>query len=72
MTETKSREIRLKNRPMGMATENDFELVEVMIPEIEEGQIQWKETILHGIENAPKAFLSLFAGESFGKMLVKL
>ncbi len=39
MAETKSREIRLKNRPMGMATENDFEVVEVMIPEIEEGQI---------------------------------
>ncbi|UCE41489.1 MAG: NADP-dependent oxidoreductase [Candidatus Aminicenantes bacterium] len=39
MVETRSREIRLKNRPMGMATENDFELVEVMIPEIEEGQI---------------------------------
>ena len=39
MAETKSHEIRLKNRPMGMATENDFELVEVMIPEIQEGQI---------------------------------
>jgi NADPH-dependent curcumin reductase CurA len=39
MTETVSREIRLINRPMGLATENDFELAEVMIPEIEEGQI---------------------------------
>ncbi len=39
MTETIGREIRLKNRPMGMATENDFELIEVMIPAIEEGQI---------------------------------
>ena len=39
---------------------------------LKEGQIHWKETIVHGIENAPKAFLALFAGESFGKMLVKL
>jgi hypothetical protein len=39
---------------------------------LKQGQIQWKETVLHGIENAPKAFLSLFTGESFGKMLVKL
>lgn len=39
MTETLSREIRLKNRPIGMATESDFELVEVMIPEIEEGKV---------------------------------
>jgi hypothetical protein len=39
---------------------------------LKQGQIQWKETIVQGIENAPKAFLSLFTGESFGKMLVKL
>jgi NADPH-dependent curcumin reductase CurA len=39
MTETLSREIRLKNRPVGMPTENDFELAEVLIPEIREGQI---------------------------------
>jgi NADPH-dependent curcumin reductase CurA len=39
---------------------------------LKQGQIQWKETVLHGIENAPKAFLSLFTGDSFGKMLVKL
>jgi NADPH-dependent curcumin reductase CurA len=37
-----------------------------------QGQIQWKETIVHGLENAPKAFLALFTSDSFGKMLVKL
>jgi NADPH-dependent curcumin reductase CurA len=39
---------------------------------LKEGQIHGKETIVHGIENATKAFLALFAGESFGKMIVKL
>jgi NADPH-dependent curcumin reductase CurA len=39
---------------------------------IHEGKITWKETIEHGIENAPTAFLRLFKGENFGKMLVKL
>ena len=39
---------------------------------ISAGQIQWKETILEGIEEAPQAFLNLFAGENFGKMLVRL
>ena len=39
---------------------------------LEQGQIHWKETVVLGIENAPKAFRSLFTGESFGKMLVKL
>jgi hypothetical protein len=29
-------------------------------------------TIEQGIENAPTAFLKLFKGENFGKMLVKL
>ncbi len=37
-----------------------------------EGRIKWKETVLEGIENAPKAFISLFKGENFGKMLVKV
>ncbi|MEI6441015.1 MAG: NADP-dependent oxidoreductase, partial [Alphaproteobacteria bacterium] len=36
------------------------------------GKITWKQTVREGIENAPSAFLGLFAGENFGKMLVKL
>jgi NADPH-dependent curcumin reductase CurA len=28
--------------------------------------------VSEGIENAPKAFLGLFKGENFGKMLVKI
>jgi len=36
------------------------------------GKIKWKETIVHGIEKAPEAFIGLFKGENFGKMIVKL
>jgi len=36
------------------------------------GKMQWQETIVEGIENAPKAFLGLFAGENMGKMLVRV
>ena len=39
---------------------------------IAEGRITWKETIVDGIENAPNAFIGLFRGENFGKMLVKI
>lgn len=39
---------------------------------IREGGIKWKETIVEGIEKAPKAFIGLFKGENFGKMLVKI
>jgi len=31
-----------------------------------------RETIVHGLEKAPDAFLGLFKGENTGKMLVKL
>jgi hypothetical protein len=39
---------------------------------IADGKIRWQETIIDGIENAPQAFLGLFAGENTGKMLVRL
>ena len=39
---------------------------------ITEGRIKWKETIIEGIENAPKAFIGLFKGENLGKMLVRI
>ena len=39
---------------------------------IADGKIKWEETIVDGIENAPKAFFGLFAGENMGKMLVRI
>ena len=39
---------------------------------ISEGKIQWEETIVEGLENAPKAFISLFTGEKLGKIIVKI
>jgi len=36
------------------------------------GKMKWKETIVEGIDKAPEAFIGLFKGENFGKMLVKV
>jgi NADPH-dependent curcumin reductase CurA len=36
------------------------------------GKIKWKETVLHGIEEAPHAMVGLMQGENIGKMLVQL
>ncbi len=39
---------------------------------IAEGKIKWKETVMENIEKAPAAFIGLFEGKNFGKMVVKL
>jgi len=39
---------------------------------INEGKLHLKDTVVEGIENAPRAFLGLFTGENLGKMLVRL
>jgi NADPH-dependent curcumin reductase CurA len=39
---------------------------------INEGRIKWNETIYECLENAPKAFVSLFKGENTGRTLVKI
>jgi NADPH-dependent curcumin reductase CurA len=39
---------------------------------VKSGAVKSEETVENGIDNAPKAFLNLFAGANTGKMLVKL
>ena len=39
---------------------------------IEDGTMKYRETILEGIEAAPRALIGLFTGLNLGKMLVKL
>jgi len=36
------------------------------------GRIKYRETIAHGLESAPAAFVGLLRGQNFGKQLVKL
>jgi NADPH-dependent curcumin reductase CurA len=36
------------------------------------GRMNWRETIVDGIERAPDAFIGLFRGDNIGKMLVRL
>lgn len=39
---------------------------------IREGKVKWRETVFEGLERAPEAFMGLFKGENFGKMLVRV
>jgi NADPH-dependent curcumin reductase CurA len=37
-----------------------------------EGKIKYREDVVEGLENAPEAFLRLFTGSNFGKLVVKV
>ena len=39
---------------------------------MKEGKVTLEETIIEGFENIPDAFLGLFDGKNFGKMIVKI
>ena len=39
---------------------------------IKDGLLRTRETIVKGLENAPKAFTGLFRGENIGKQLVQV
>ena len=39
---------------------------------IEEGKLNYREDILDGLENTPKAFMRMLKGENKGKQLVKV
>jgi NADPH-dependent curcumin reductase len=37
-----------------------------------EGRLKYRESIVHGLENAPRGLIDLLSGRNFGKQLVKL
>jgi len=39
---------------------------------VADGKIKYRESVAHGLENAPRAFLGMLRGENFGKQVVKL
>jgi NADPH-dependent curcumin reductase CurA len=41
-------------------------------PWVADGNVQFRETVLEGIENVPAAFAGLFHGDNTGKMLVRV
>jgi NADPH-dependent curcumin reductase CurA len=48
------------------------DFIKAVAPAIGGGKLKYREDIVKGIENAPKAFIGLLKGENFGKMLVQV
>jgi len=60
----------------GFIVSHHFDMMPAFVRDVADwvkaGRLTWRETIDEGVENAPGAFMKLFTGENFGKMLVKL
>ena len=39
---------------------------------LRDGRVQWDETVVDGLENAPAALIGMLAGENTGKMVVRV
>jgi NADPH-dependent curcumin reductase CurA len=48
------------------------EALEALVRYHAEGKLKYRESVVHGIDNAPKGLIALLKGENFGKQLVKL
>jgi NADPH-dependent curcumin reductase CurA len=48
------------------------EFLAEVTPYLADGRLKVKETVVTGLEHAPKAFIDLFSGENVGKMVVKI
>jgi len=63
-------------RMEGFLTATHMDLMPEFIVNMEKwigsGAVQYRDTIHDGVENLPKAFISLFTGENFGKPLVRV
>jgi len=46
--------------------------VQALAGHISQGKLRYRESVVEGIENAPKGFIALLKGGNFGKQLVKL
>ncbi|RRQ28213.1 NADP-dependent oxidoreductase [Rhodococcus sp. Eu-32] len=66
------KELTLKGFIVGSYRQLSGEFAEKMATWLADGSVQWDETVVDGLENAPKAFIGLLRGENTGKMVVTI
>jgi NADPH-dependent curcumin reductase CurA len=48
------------------------EALDALAGEFGQGRLKYRESVVDGLENAPRGLIALLKGENFGKQLVKL
>lgn len=64
--------LRIQGFIVGDHQEHYDEFISAVGAAIRDGKIAYEETIVDGLENAPRAFIDLFSGTNLGKMVVKI
>lgn len=69
--------LRKKIKVQGFIIFDDFghlypEFAKEMQAWVEAGKVKYREEIIDGLENAPKAFIGLLKGENFGKRVIRV
>jgi NADPH-dependent curcumin reductase CurA len=66
------RRLRLQGFIVGDHWHYHEEFTREIAPRVRSGEIPYEETIVEGLESAPRAFAGLFRGENLGKMVVRV
>ena len=66
------KELTLKGFIVGSYSHLAAEFSEKMAQWLAAGTVEWDETVVDGLENAPQAFIGLLRGENTGKMVVSI
>jgi len=48
------------------------EAIAALAEQLAAGKLKYRESVIEGIENAPRGLIGLLHGDNFGKQLVKL
>jgi NADPH-dependent curcumin reductase CurA len=67
-----SKRLRIEGFLAGDQGPHQADFLAEVLPALADGRVQARETVVHGLENAPQAFLGLLAGANTGKMVVSL
>jgi NADPH-dependent curcumin reductase CurA len=64
--------IKLQGMIVNDWTDRYGEALKALSGSLHDGKLKYRESVVEGLDNAPKGLIALFKGQNFGKQLVKL